>query len=106
GPITALQLLYLMKKKDAALSSLASEIRLFPQILLNVVVEHKRDMKSIPEIEDEIKRAEATLGGMGRVLVRPSGTEPKIRIMLEGKDLKLIKKLGSDIAGVIKEKMT
>lgn len=106
GPITALQVLSLMKKRDKALSTLATEIRLFPQILINVQVEQKRDMKSIPEIEKEIKEAEAKLRGMGRILVRPSGTESKIRVMLEGQDLKLIKKLGSNIAEVIKAKMT
>jgi phosphoglucosamine mutase len=106
GPITAVQVLSLMKKRNATLSKLASDIRPFPQILINVQVEQKREVKSIPEIDKKIKEAEEKLGGMGRILVRPSGTEPKIRIMLEGRDLKLIKKLGSDIAGVIKAKMT
>jgi phosphoglucosamine mutase len=106
GPITALQVLSLMKKRDKTLSALAAEIRLFPQILINVQVEQKREIKSIPEIEKKIKEAEAKLRGMGRILVRPSGTEPKIRVMLEGQDLKLIKKLGSNIAEVIKAKMT
>jgi phosphoglucosamine mutase len=106
GPITAVQVLSLMKKRNATLSKLVSDIRPFPQILINVEVEHKREVRSIPEIDKKIKEAEAKLGGMGRILVRPSGTEPKIRVMLEGQDLKLIKKLGSDIAGVIKAKMT
>jgi phosphoglucosamine mutase len=106
GPITALQVLSLMKKRDKTLSALAAEIKLFPQILINVQVEQKREIKSIPEIEKKIKEAEAKLRGMGRILVRPSGTEPKIRVMLEGQDLKLIKKLGSNIAEVIKAKMT
>jgi phosphoglucosamine mutase len=106
GPITALQVLSLMKKRDRTLSALAAEIKLFPQILINVQVEHKREIKSIPEIEKKIKEAEAKLRGVGRILVRPSGTEPKIRVMLEGQDLKLIKKLGSNIAEVIKAKMT
>jgi len=106
GPITALQVLSLMKKRDMTLSALAAEIKLFPQILINVQVEQKREIKSIPEVEKKIKEAEAKLRGMGRILVRPSGTEPKIRVMLEGQDLKLIKKLGSNIAEVIKAKMT
>ncbi|MDQ7786128.1 MAG: phosphoglucosamine mutase [Thermodesulfovibrionales bacterium] len=106
GPITALQVLSLMKKRDMTLSALAAEIKLFPQILINVQVEQKREIKSIPEIEKKIKEAEAKLRGMGRILVRPSGTEPKIRVMLEGQNLKLIKKLGSNIAEVIKAKMT
>ena len=105
GPLTALQVLHLMKKRDAALSQLSSEIKLYPQILINVVIEHKQDIKAFPEIEDAIRSAEKKLAGKGRVLVRPSGTEPKIRVMLEGQDLRLIKKLGNHIAKVIREKM-
>lgn len=105
GPLTALQVLYLMKKRNASLSKLSQEIKLFPQILKNVEVEYKHDIKAIPEIEEAIRGAEKRLAGKGRVLVRPSGTEPKIRVMLEGEDLKLIEKLGDDIAKVIKAKM-
>ncbi|MEW6674431.1 MAG: phosphoglucosamine mutase [Nitrospirota bacterium] len=105
GPLTAVQVLYLMKKRNSALSRLASEIKLYPQVLMNVEVEHKHDIKTIPEIEEAIKDAEKRLTKKGRILVRPSGTEPKIRVMLEGEDLKLIKKLGEDISRVIKEKM-
>jgi phosphoglucosamine mutase len=105
GPLTALQVLHLMKKKDAALSALSSEIKLYPQILTNVVVEHRQDIKAFPEIEDAIQSAEKKLAGKGRILVRPSGTEPKIRVMLEGEDLRLIRKLGNDIAKVIQAKM-
>jgi phosphoglucosamine mutase len=104
GPLTVIQVLYLMKKRNATLSKLASEIKLFPQILLNVEVEYKHDIKTIPEIEESIRAAEKRLAGSGRILVRPSGTEPKIRVMLEGKNLKLITKLGKDISKVIKEK--
>ncbi len=106
GPLTATQVLYLMKNRDASLSKLAKEIKLYPQILMNVLVEHKHDIKTIPEIVEAIESAEKRLSGKGRVLVRPSGTEPKIRVMLEGEDLKLINKLGKDIAKVIREKMT
>ncbi|MEJ2684211.1 MAG: phosphoglucosamine mutase [Candidatus Sulfobium sp.] len=106
GPITAVQVLNLMKSSGLPLSKLASRVRLFPQVLLNVEVEKKHDISSIPEIEGAIRTAEEKLNGRGRVLVRASGTEPKIRVMLEGDDLKTIKKLGTDISKVIKEKMT
>ncbi|MEW6053599.1 MAG: phosphoglucosamine mutase [Nitrospirota bacterium] len=106
GPLTALQVLYLMKKRDTALSKLSREIRLCPQILTNIDVEHKQDIRNVPEIEDAIRAAEKKLGNKGRILVRPSGTEPKIRVMLEGEDRKLIVRLGRDISKVIKEKMT
>lgn len=105
GPLTAVQVLYLLKKRNSTLSKLVSEIKLYPQILMNVEVEHKHDIKTIPEIEMAIKDAEKRLAKRGRILVRPSGTEPKIRVMLESEDLKLIKKLGEDISRIIKEKM-
>ena len=105
GPITAMQTLSIMKKRNVSLSGLASEIRLFPQILMNVEIEKRQDIRSIPEIERAIRSAEAKLGSSGRVLVRASGTEPKIRVMLEGRNLKMITALGRDISKVIKEKM-
>ena len=106
GPITAVQVLNLMKTRDLPLSKLAARIKLFPQILINVEVEKRQDVRSIPQIEKAVRHAEELLRGKGRVLVRPSGTEPKIRVMLEGEDQKMITRLGRDIAKVIKEKMS
>jgi phosphoglucosamine mutase len=106
GPLTALQVMYLMKKRNAPLSALSQEITLYPQILINVKVKHRRDIGEIPEIMDAIRTAERRLAEKGRVLVRPSGTEPKIRVMLEGENLQLIEKLAQDIAEVIQRKMT
>jgi phosphoglucosamine mutase len=106
GPITAVQVLNLMKTKDLPLSKLAARIKLFPQILINVEIEKRQDVRSIPQIRKAVRHAEELLRGKGRVLVRPSGTEPKIRVMLEGEDRKMITRLGRDIAKVIKEKMS
>jgi phosphoglucosamine mutase len=106
GPLTAVQVLYLMKKRNLSLSRLSSGIKLYPQVLANVQVEQMHDVHTIPGIRDAIKAAEEKLDGTGRILVRPSGTERKIRVMIEGKDLRLITKLSRDIARVIKEKMT
>jgi phosphoglucosamine mutase len=87
------------------LSSLASGIELYPQILINVPVKKRTPLDAHPEIQGEIDKAVASLKGRGRVLVRPSGTEPKIRVMIEGQDGGLIKQLGNSIAEVIREKM-
>lgn len=105
GPLTALQVIYLMKRRNLPLSKLSQEISLYPQVLTNVKVKHKQDIGDIPKIVDAIRSAERRLSGKGRVLVRPSGTEPKIRVMLEGEDLQLIEKLAGHIAEVIQEKM-
>jgi len=105
GPITAMQVLGIMKTKGMKLSKLASEIKLYPQVLINVEVEKRQDIRTIPEIEQAIRSVEKRLGKSGRVLVRASGTEPKIRVMLEGKDLRTISRYGREISAVIKDKM-
>jgi phosphoglucosamine mutase len=105
GPITAVQVLNLMRKNSLPLSKLASKIKLFPQVLMNVEVEKRHDIRSVPEIEEAVKKAEKKLDGRGRVLVRASGTEPKIRVMLEGEDAKMIRALGKEISKVIREAM-
>ena len=105
GPITALQVLNLMKTKNASLSKLAAEIKLFPQILINIEVKHKSQMKNVPEIEAAIKSAEKKLSSKGRILVRPSGTEPKIRVMVEGKDPKLVGKISTYVAKTIRKSL-
>lgn len=105
GPITALQVLALIKKKNSSLSKLVSGIKLYPQALINVIVEKKKDWKTIPEITASIKKAEEKLHGNGRILVRASGTEPKIRVMVEGKDHRIINAVAKDVAKVIKKKI-
>jgi len=105
GQITAVQVLNLMKNKNVSLSKLASPVKLFPQVLMNVEVGKIQDIRSVPSIMDAIRAAEKKLDGRGRILVRPSGTEPKIRVMLEGDDLKLIKSLGREVSKAIRESM-
>ncbi len=94
GLISALQFLEIMQKSGKTASSLSSCMTHFPQILRNVRV--TGDIKyTITEQEDiscEIKRIQAALGERGRILIRPSGTEPRIRIMLEGENLSMLEK--------------
>ena len=106
GPITALHVLCTMKKENASLSELVADITFYPQALINVAVKKKADIKSFPEIVQAIKEAESRLGSRGRVLVRPSGTEHKIRVMVEADDEKLVGKLAGRIAEVIKKTMS
>jgi len=105
GQITAMQVLNLMKSRNASLSKLASPVKLFPQVLMNVEVEKRQDIRAVPAVMDAIRAAEQKLNGRGRLLVRASGTEPKIRVMLEGDDINLINRIGRQISKVIRETM-
>lgn len=102
GPITALQILYLLKKKSVALSDLVSDIFLYPQVLENVKVKNKGIIRH-ETIRTGIKEAEAELGTEGRLLVRASGTEPLIRIMAEGKDREKIEAVAKRLARLIRK---
>jgi phosphoglucosamine mutase len=105
GPITALQVLYLMKKKKKLLSELAAGIELYPQVLLNISVSERKDIKKVPEISRAIDDARVKLGAKGRILVRPSGTELKIRVMVEAEDPDMAKNMAEQVANVIQEKV-
>ncbi len=102
GPITALQILYLMKKKEKGLHDLTANIELYPQVLINVPVRDNLRPEDLPELMKEIQEAERRLCRKGRVLVRRSGTEQKIRIMVEGEDETLIKEIASSLEECVK----
>jgi phosphoglucosamine mutase len=105
GIISALQILSIMKQTDKPLSELASCMKTYPQILVNVKVKERKDLESVPEIAKRMSEIEKKLDGTGRLLVRYSGTEPKVRVMIEGEDQKEIKTLAEDLAGFIREKL-
>jgi phosphoglucosamine mutase len=104
GPITALQILSVMSRRGKSLSKLASNIPIYPQVLINVAVSRKRNMEEFPKIMSAVKKAEKKLKS-GRILVRPSGTEPKIRVMVEGDNMDYITAIAGEIAEVIKTNM-
>ncbi|MDH4164368.1 MAG: phosphoglucosamine mutase [Nitrospirota bacterium] len=103
GLITALQILTILKQENAPLSLLASRMRSFPQVLVNVRVREKQDLAVIPELALRIKEIEKTLNGTGRLLIRYSGTEPKLRIMLEGEQEDEIRGYANELAGLVKQ---
>jgi phosphoglucosamine mutase len=105
GLISALQVLAIMKQTGKPLSELSACMKTYPQTLVNVKVKERRDLMSIPEIAQRMAEVEKKLGGSGRLLVRYSGTEPKVRVMIEGEDERGIKVLAEDLAGIIKEKL-
>jgi phosphoglucosamine mutase len=86
GILAALQLLAIMKKRGKPLSELATIMESFPQILKNVRTSTRMEVNTIPGFPKAIKEFEEKLGKNGRILVRPSGTEPVIRVMVEGQD--------------------
>ncbi len=92
GILTALQLLAVIKKTGKKLSELASVMKVYPQILKNLQLKKRKKLKSFPEFQKVVQRAEKTLGASGRVLIRYSGTQPLLRIMAEGPSREKTKK--------------
>src|SRR5262249_52544404 len=98
GMVAALQVLALMVETGKPLSDLARGLTRYPQVLVNVKVREKKPLESLEDVATLIDRIEKTLGQDGRVLVRYSGTEPKVRVMVEGPDATTIQSYADDIA--------
>src|SRR5262249_58511576 len=98
GLISALQVLSLMKRTGKPLSELAKAMTAVPQVLLNVKVSKKPKLESFSELQSAIGESERRLNGSGRVLVRYSGTEPVLRIMIEGEGDALIREEADRLA--------
>ncbi|MBC7755872.1 MAG: phosphoglucosamine mutase [Bdellovibrio sp.] len=103
--IAALQVLHALKLSGKTLETLGKELVLYPQVLINVTTKNKLEL-NLPQLQTAVKKAEVELNGAGRVLLRASGTEPKVRVMVEGEDAKLVQKLAEDIAAVVKQAET
>ncbi|NBB17315.1 phosphoglucosamine mutase [Caulobacter sp. SLTY] len=102
GLIAALQVLAVMVQSDQPMSALARQFEPVPQLLENVRFAKGAEPLKSDKVQDAIKTAEARLNGSGRVLVRPSGTEPLIRVMAEGDDEALVAQLVGEIVGAVK----
>lgn len=105
GMLSALQLVNIMKVTNKPLSELASEMKKFPQKLVNVKVANKQALLTNSVISDEIRRVEALMGGNGRILVRPSGTEPLVRVMAEAPTEELCDQYVEEIVDVVKSQL-
>jgi phosphoglucosamine mutase len=86
GLLTALRVLEIARRAGVGLDELTADLRVYPQKLVNIRVREKRDLAQVPSVNREIQRAEATMAGSGRVLVRYSGTELLARVMVEAAD--------------------
>jgi phosphoglucosamine mutase len=104
GLITAFQLLSVLKAERIKLSELAGAMQEFPQVLVNVKVRDKAKAIADPEVEKTIQTEQQALGEEGRVLVRASGTEPIIRVMVEGRDEEYINEAAKLIATLIEKR--
>ena len=103
GLCTALNVLRTTALTGRTLTDLASDLVTYPQVLLNVRVREKTDLKAVPPIAAAIARVESRVAGQGRLLVRYSGTEPLLRVMLEGKKEAEIRAWAQEIVDVVKE---
>ena len=105
GLCTALNVLRTIVQTKCSLADLAGELVTYPQVLLNVRVRHKVDLATVPEVTAAMARVEERLGSQGRLLVRYSGTEPLLRVMLEGRDQTEIHTWAQEIVDVVRREL-
>lgn len=105
GVVTALEILAVMARSGRGLADLASQVPMLPQQQRAIPARHKDQWEGDPAIRRAIARAESRLGSSGRVLVRPSGTEPAIRVMVEGPDAGLVAELADELAALAGERL-
>jgi phosphoglucosamine mutase len=105
GVVTALEILRVMTRTGRSLADLASQVHLLPQQQRAVKARHKDQWEGDPALQRSIRDAERRLGETGRVLVRPSGTEPALRVMVEGPDAELVMELADAIATLAGERL-
>ena len=107
GILTSLMLIQTMLEENKKASELASIVKLYPQVLINAKVasEKKYDYEKNEDIKQAIQKLEEEFAGNGRVLIRPSGTEPLVRVMIEGENQEYITKKAQEIVKLIEEKL-
>lgn len=103
GMLTGIQLLSIMKETGKTLSELASEMTIYPQVLKNVAVDNKEELMSNEKLAEAIKVIEEKLAGSGRVLVRPSGTESLIRVMIEAETEEMCEMYADELVELVEE---
>ncbi len=104
GILTSLKIMEVMMARKAALSELAAPLKIYPQVLENVRVADKAAAQNDPDVQAAVEQVAAALGDTGRILVRESGTEPVLRVMVEAPDHALCEKHVADVVAVIREK--
>jgi phosphoglucosamine mutase len=102
GIISALQVLTALAEAQCTLADAIADVERYPQVLVNIRLERRVDPMSLPAVEDAVRNAEKTLGRQGRVLLRSSGTEPVVRVMVEGADAAEVQQLAEHLAEVVR----
>ncbi|MBU1215502.1 MAG: phosphoglucosamine mutase [Gammaproteobacteria bacterium] len=102
GIVSALQVLHALRMKKQTLAEAAAELHMYPQVLINVKMAKKEDLSNHPKVKHAVETAEVMLDGKGRVLLRPSGTEPLLRVMVEGEDGAKVQLCAEKIAEAVK----
>ncbi|MEA3278442.1 MAG: phosphoglucosamine mutase [Pseudomonadota bacterium] len=106
GIVAALQVLGAVLDSGRTVEELAGEMEKYPQYLINVRLDERRDIIGLPEVGDAVRLAEQELNGRGRVLLRPSGTEPLVRVMVEGNDDAEVAAIANRLADVVRAQVT
>ena len=101
GIVSALQVITEMKRKGRGLHELKSGMKKYPQCLVNVKMEKRVDVMSSEIVQQAVKKAESDLAESGRVLLRLSGTEPLVRVMVEGKNEQQVNQVAKQLASVV-----
>lgn len=104
GILTSIKMMEVMLEKKMTLSKLAEPVNIYPQVLKNIRVKSKPDAQNDPDVQDAVKKVSDALGNEGRILVRESGTEPVIRVMVEAQSDEICEMYASEIIDVIKNK--
>jgi phosphoglucosamine mutase len=102
GIVAALQVLAALAGQECSLAEATAEVEHYPQVLVNVRLERRIDPTTLPSIQVAVAAAEAELAGQGRVLLRPSGTEPVVRVMVEGMDPVQVQGLAEQLAEAVR----
>jgi len=105
GIIAALQVLEALVETGLSLEDQLAEVKLYPQVLINVRFDQQREIIGLPQIQAALREAEQELAGQGRILLRPSGTEPLIRVMVEGSDAEKVNATAKHLADLVREQL-
>ena len=106
GILTSLKMMEVMMAKKMKMSQLTEDLHIYPQVLVNVKVKDKAVTQADKDVQDAVKKVVDALGDTGRILVRESGTEPLIRVMVEAETEEICRKHVDNVVSVIKEKET